>query len=156
MRHPRRMKLTPHFSLDELTASQTAARHGIDNRPDEGHLTNLKRLCEQLEQVRSLLDNQVIIVSSGYRSPALNSKVSGSKTSAHCIGLAADFISPSYGSPLQICEAIADSDIAFDQMIHEYGRWVHLAVTDRMEPARRITLTKCSQQPYIQGLHSCS
>ena len=73
------MKLSPNFSLAEMTHSQTAAREGIDNTPKPEHLENLKRLCiELLEPIRSMLGNRPIAVSSGYRSPQLNAAVNGS------------------------------------------------------------------------------
>ena len=43
------MKLSPNFSLRELTKSQTAERKGIDNTPTEEHTENLKLLCENIE-----------------------------------------------------------------------------------------------------------
>ena len=49
------MKLTEHFSLDELTASETALRKGIDNTPPPAVTEKLRMLAATLEQVRSLL-----------------------------------------------------------------------------------------------------
>ncbi len=67
------MSLTKHFTLEELTASDIAARHGIDNTPTSPLiLTNLKTLAEGLEHVRTLLGKPVII-NSGYRSVMVNS-----------------------------------------------------------------------------------
>lgn len=120
------MSLTPHFTLDELTASQTAARLGLDNTPPPEMVAALKRTAELLEEVRALLGKPVL-VSSGYRSPAVNRAVGGAANSAHMLGCAADFSSPSFGSPIDICRAIARSDIAFDQLIHEFRAWVHIA-----------------------------
>src|SRR5881397_926842 len=62
------MKLSQHFSLEELTASETAARQGIDNTPDTQALTNLIRLAETLERVRRSLDGHAMTITSGYRS----------------------------------------------------------------------------------------
>ena len=41
------MKLSPNFSLKEMTASQTAIRKGINNNPSEDHMNALKALCEK-------------------------------------------------------------------------------------------------------------
>lgn len=135
------MNLTKHFELDEFLISETASRLGIDNSPPPEVLTNLMKLALVLEDVRALL-GKPIIITSGYRSSALNAAVPGSsKTSAHCHGLAVDFISPQFGKPLDVCLAIANSDIHYDQIIHEGGRWVHLGLSKSGEPSRLQKLT---------------
>lgn len=120
------MNLTPNFTLQELIASQTAARRGIDNKPSIQELRNLTRLAETLEQVRTLVGRPVI-VSSGYRSSALNKAIGGSTTSAHMRGLAADFACNGI-TPVDLARRIAGSDIEFDQLIYE-GTWVHLGLS---------------------------
>ena len=118
------MRLSPHFTLDELTHSETAARLDIDNTPSEEIIDNLKFLSEKLEYVRVLLGSPMLI-SSGYRSGLLNDALGSKRTSAHTRGLAVDFISPSFGTPKEIVQAIVDSDIEYDQVILEFDRWVH-------------------------------
>lgn len=118
-------QLTEHFTLEELTQSQTAARRGIDNTPTGDILDALTNTATQMEKVRKLLGVS-INVSSGYRSPALNRAIGGSTTSAHCKGQAVDFTAPAFGSPKEICNAIIKSGIVFDQLIYE-GTWVHIA-----------------------------
>ena len=134
------MNLSPNFALDELTASETAARHGIDNTPDEATIQNLTRLANTLQEVRALLGNKVIIVSSGYRSPELNQKVGGSATSDHCKGLAADFICPSYGTPDEIVRAVMASAVPYKQVIREFDKWVHLSIPEEGEAPRKQAL----------------
>lgn len=120
------MQLTPNFSLEELISSDTALRRGIDNTPDGIVSGNLRQYTAPgLEQVRTLLGNNPVRIASGYRCPALNTLIGGSKTSAHVHGLAADFTAPEYGTPAQIARAIAASAIQFDQLIME-GTWVHI------------------------------
>jgi len=120
--------LSPHFSLTELTASDIARDKGISNAPSPFVVENLRRLAELLEEVRVLLGNRPVHINSGYRSPELNKAVGSSETSMHPFGLAVDFVCPSFGSPLQICRAIAASRLRFDQVIHEFGRWVHIGL----------------------------
>ena len=120
-------QLSEHFALSELTVSQAAARAGIRNVPPDSCLENLRRLACTLEQVRLLLGGRPIIITSGYRSPEVNRLIGGAAQSAHLQGLAADFICPGYGTPQQICQALLDSPIRFDQLIYE-GTWVHFAV----------------------------
>jgi len=103
------MMLSEHFSLEELTASEVAARAGIDNTPSPEAMGNLLRLAEGLELVRAALGNNPIHVTSGYRSPRLNQMVGGAKNSMHMQGLAADILCPSFGPPLEVCRAIATS-----------------------------------------------
>lgn len=118
-------QLSEHFTLAEFTASQTAARRGIDNTPDAATVQMLKNTAFQMEKVRSLLGVS-INVSSAYRSPTLNRAIGGSATSAHCRGEAVDFTAPSFGTPKEICKLIEKSGIKFDQLIYE-RTWVHIA-----------------------------
>lgn len=128
------MNLTEHFTLAELTASETAARLGIDNTPSDAIIHNLTRTALLLEQVRTLLGPPII--SSGYRCPALNSVIGGAPRSAHMLGLAADFIVPAFGTPLEVCQALSANALQYDQLIHEFGRWVHIGLREG-EPRRQ-------------------
>jgi len=142
--------LTNNFSLEELTRSQTAVRKDLDNTPTSEVLANLTDLAFALEQVRALLDSP-IFVSSGYRSPKVNAAVGGSSSSAHCRGMAADFVAGKFGSPLDVCRKIAASDLEFDQLIFE-GNWTHYSIDPRM---RRQVLTAHftgGRVSYVQGL----
>lgn len=120
--------LSPHFSLAELTASDTAARKGIDNTPPPAAMTALVRTAIGLEGVRALLGVPVL-VSSGFRSRELNKLVGGQPLSQHTKGEAADFTAPLYGSPEKIATRLVKSALAFDQLIVEFDRWVHVSFT---------------------------
>lgn len=133
-------RLSPNFSLAELTVSQAADRAGLRNVPVGTALDNLARLAHFLEQVRGLLFHSPILVSSGFRSPAVNNLIGGAHLSAHTKGLAADFIAPKYGRPKAIAEAIRDSALPFDQVIFE-GTWVHVAIPEAGKTPRRECLT---------------
>lgn len=147
--------LSPHFSLSELTVSQAAARSGLKNAPTVSALANLGRLANQLELVRSALRGLPMLVSSGYRSPTVNSIVGGAANSAHVKGLAADFTCPGFGTPKAVCQQIIDAGIAFDQLIYE-GTWVHFGLAEANVPPRREVLTAvfAARQPvrYLKGL----
>ena len=134
------MQLSPNFSLKELTASETADRHGLDNTPTDEIIENLKHLAGVLQEVRSILGNKPITVSSGYRSPTVNEKLGSKPTSDHCKGLAVDFICPSFGTPDEVVRQIMASDIPYKQVIREFDRWVHLAVSTPGEEPRRQAL----------------
>lgn len=120
--------LSQHFSRDELIESDAARRLGLDNTPPPEVESHLRMLVVILERVRTLLSVPVL-VSSGYRAPAVNQAVGGSATSAHCLGLAADFRAPQFGSPADVARAIATSNIIgdLDQLIYEHT-WVHVGL----------------------------
>lgn len=121
------MKLSKYFTLEEMTLSQAASRNNLDNTPGPLELDNLTYTCQQLDAVRELLANP-ILVSSGYRSPEVNRAVgSTAKKSQHMEGCAVDFTAPQFGTPRKIVEAVKASAIRYDQLILEYDRWVHIS-----------------------------
>ncbi len=123
------MQIPAHLSLERLCFSETAVRKGIDNGPDTIALYNLQYLQGRLTQVERILGRQIII-SSGYRGPKLNAAIGGSKTSDHCNGLAADWVSPEFGTPFEVCAFLEGRLADFDQLIYE-GTWVHLGFGPR-------------------------
>ena len=131
---------SPNFSMDELTHSDTAARHGIDNTPNDNQKENLYKLAMEMEDVRELLNNKPIFVSSGYRCLALNELLGSKKTSSHIKGLAVDFTCRQFGTPNEIVFALINSDIPYDQVILEFDRWVHLSFCEDQETPRRQAL----------------
>ena len=136
---------SPHFSMDELTFSETAIRHGIDNTPSDNEQENLYKLAMEMENVRSVLNDKSIYVSSGYRCLALNELLGSKKTSSHIKGLAADFTCRQFGTPNEIVFAIINSKIEFDQLILEYpdsqsGGWVHISFCEDEEVPRKQAL----------------
>ncbi|EHR71651.1 hypothetical protein BurJ1DRAFT_2828 [Burkholderiales bacterium JOSHI_001] len=147
-------KLSEHFTLEEFTASQTAARKGIDNTPDAAALRNLSRLAATLEVVRAALGHKPIVVSSGYRCPALNTAIGGAKGSFHTKGLAVDFTVKDFGTVLATARAIARLDIPRDQIIYEYGRWIHLGLAEDDDDARGELWSIGSAGKYVSGLTS--
>lgn len=148
------MQLSEHYSLDDLIASETAAREGIDNTPPPEIVANLRVLAQGLERVRAALGGKPFGINSGYRSAALNAAVGGSPTSSHLKGLAADIVCPEFGDPLDVCRAIQEAGVEVDQLIHEFGRWCHIAFAPPGAVARRQLLTIASAESgYRAGLH---
>lgn len=149
------MSLTAHFTIEEFLTSEVAAREGIDNTPPESAVWNLMRVARALEAVRTVSRGSLIITS-GYRSPALNARVGGARNSAHMLGLAADIISPKCCTPFELAGLIVGNDsllCRFDQVIYEFGRWVHVAVPPDGEDARQEILTiRSAGEGYLQGL----
>jgi zinc D-Ala-D-Ala carboxypeptidase len=143
------VNLSEHFTLEELTFSDFAARNGIANTPMPRIQENLVFLAERLEAVRAVLKAPMRITS-GFRSETVNSAVGGSLTSQHRYGLAADFVAPAFGSPYEVAKALEASNLQYDQLIHEFGSWVHISFV-RREP-RRQALSIFKRGPYLPGI----
>lgn len=125
------MKLTDHFDLDELTASQTADRLGLDNTPTPEVIANLTALCVHvLEPLREALGQ--VLISSGYRSPAVNAAIGSGPTSQHVEGRAADLSVKGRSLDEVFNWLLAHEPV--DQVIREFppGGWVHVS----HDPAR--------------------
>lgn len=123
------MKLSTHFTLEELTASTKAKILGINNVPSAEHKKNLEILATKcLEPIRELLGKPMIITS-GYRCQALNKAVGGSSTSHHTKAFAVDFIVNGMTNE-QIVKKIKESNIKFTQLIEETSgksKWTHIS-----------------------------
>jgi hypothetical protein len=129
-------RLSAHFTLAELTASNTAARKGIPNIAPPEIVDTLTLTADRMEKVRALLGNKPIRILSGYRSPAVNKAVGGSKNSAHMTGHAIDFTCDGFGTPAQVAKFLSLHLTAYDQIIEEFGEWVHIG----FGPGRRMQL----------------
>jgi hypothetical protein len=150
--------MTPHFTLAELTASETAERNGLDNTPDATALANLQRLAEFLETIKTALGGKPVMINSAYRGPAVNAHVGGSKSSQHMVGCAADIRIPGM-NPDQVCRAIIEADLPFDQLIREFydpakaaGGWTHVSVPNDAGSTPRkqaLIIDKTGTRPFV-------
>lgn len=128
-----------YFSINELCRSNTAVRLGIDNSPSELIRTNLEALVKHVLDPLRAKWGAPIIVTSGYRSPALNRAVGGASSSQHTIGEAADIrtLSDSRADNKRLLDLLLRLKLPFDQVINEYpdsqGRpdWIHVSFTTR-------------------------
>ena len=152
------MKLTPNFSLPEMTKSDTALRLDMDNTPNAVQVENLKTLCEKvLQPVRDHFGKGVK-VNSGFRHPQVNAAVGGSKTSDHCKGMAADIEIPGVANG-DLAQWIVDN-LEFRQVILEFytpgvpdSGWVHVSFNP--EDNKKQVLTAAKQRGktiYLSGL----
>ena len=128
------MQLSEHFTMAEFVESDTAIRLGIDNSVPATLLVAAKDTCELLERIRARLvaiagRDIPVTVTSGYRCPQLNAAVRGSAGSDHLKAMAADFKAPAFGTPFEICQALVPHvhELGIGQVIHEFGRWVHVS-----------------------------
>ena len=125
--------MTPHFSLDELTHTD---HRELDNTPDDDARQNLYRLADFLEQIRALLNGKPIMVTSAYRSKAVNDAVGSKDTSQHRLGCAADFRVPGM-TPDEVVRKITLSGLPYDQVIREFDRWTHVSIPSHVGDAPR-------------------
>jgi hypothetical protein len=144
------MNLSDHFTLEELTYSDISVRHNLDNSPSGDVVVNLTRLAKFLETVRSLL-SKPIHINSAYRSPNVNNLLGSKPTSQHCVGCAAD-ITVSGMTPDQVIKVIANSKVAYDQVIREFDSWVHISIppNETVKPRKQaLIIDKQGTRPYI-------
>lgn len=130
--------LTPNFTLEELTHTD---HRELDNTPTTSEkciidgkevmvnaYENLPRLANFLEQLKVILGGKPIMVNSAFRSEAVNTAVGSKNTSDHRRGCAADIRVPGM-TPDEVTRAIINSDLPYQQVIREFDRWTHVAIT---------------------------
>jgi hypothetical protein len=122
------MNLSPHFTLEELTHSEVAARNGWDNSPNQEEIANLQRLAYLLEKVKEAVGGKPVMINSGFRSKQVNDSVGSKDSSQHRIGCAADIRVPGM-TPRQVVEACITASVLFDQIILEFDAWTHISVS---------------------------
>jgi zinc D-Ala-D-Ala carboxypeptidase len=148
-------RLSEHFTLREFTRSQAAERLGIDNRPNEQEIANLKLVAGRLEIVRVGMGAR-IFVTSGFRCRQLNTLIGGSPNSDHVLGGAADFTVEGHGNADMIRWIMNHPEIQFDQLIYEFGErgWVHLGIGPGRASRRQVltAMRDGGRVIYRQGL----
>lgn len=141
------MKLSPNFTLEELTHTD---HRQFDNTPNATEIANLTRLAALLEQVRTEIGNKPIMVNSAFRSKQVNDAVGSKDTSQHRIGCAADIRVPGM-TPDEVVKKVIASDIGYDQIIREFDRWTHISIpnTKDMTPRRQaLIIDRTGTRPY--------
>tara|TARA_R100001015_G_C4524211_1_gene92406 strand:- start:205 stop:654 length:450 start_codon:yes stop_codon:yes gene_type:complete len=130
-------RLSTHFSLKELTRSETAVRKGIKNEPNEKEIENLKTVCEKILEPVRVHYGIPFTPSSGFRSFNLNTEIGSSSKSQHIQGQAVDFEIP--GVPNMELALWIKENLDYDQLLLEFYKknipdsgWVHCSyVGDR-------------------------
>lgn len=149
------MKLSPNFTLSELTKSSTADRLGIDNTPSDEIRDRLAQVAGNiLERVRSHY-NKPVTVNSGYRCLELNRAIGSKDSSQHVRGEAVDFEVPGIDN-LELAKWCA-ANLDFDQLIIEYYQdsipdsgWCHCSYTGKNHRKSVLTINKTGTKT---GLH---
>ena len=145
------MQLSPNFSLEELTRSETAARNGWDNTPNDAELENLKRLAVLLQQVKSAVGGRPVMINSGFRSKLVNDAVGSRDTSQHRLGCAADLRVPGM-TPREGIEACIAAKVPFDQIILEFDSWTHISIpnkSDGVPRGSRLIIDRNGTRPFV-------
>ena len=120
-----------YFTIKELCKSSTAAQRGIDNTPTQEVIKNLNLLVENILDPLREKYGKPIRVNGGYRCPALNLAVKGSKTSQHLQGLAADITVGSSVENKKLFNLIINLNLPFDQVIDECNfKWIHVSFSN--------------------------
>lgn len=120
-----------YFTIKELCKSSIGKAKKIDNTPDSKILKNLEQLVDNILDPLRKEYGKPIIVNSGYRCPALNAAVGGSKTSHHMLGLAADITAGSPTKNKQLFDLTQKLDLPYDQLIDEkHFQWVHVSFSE--------------------------
>ena len=124
---------TKNFSYDELIASATAKRLGLDNTPTQEEKERLRQLAEDILQPIRDAWRAPIVVTSGFRSEEVNKAVGGVKTSQHRLGEAADIKVGGKDRNKKlfnlIYKLISQGKIKVGQLIDEYNyQWIHVSL----------------------------
>lgn len=124
------MKIGKHFTLDEMTVSQAAARAGIRNVPGAAATEALRQLVKHILDPLREHFGRPVVVSSGFRNDRVNKLVGGADKSQHRFGEAADISIP--GVPVaEVVKAVKDLGLPYDQLIDEFGNtangWTHVS-----------------------------
>ena len=136
------MNLSPHFTLAEMTVTDHRL---LDNSPTQIEISNLQRLAQFLETVKTTLGGKPIMISSAFRSKAVNDAVGSRDTSQHRLGLAADFRVPGM-APDAVVRALLH--LPYDQIIREYDAWTHISISDK--PRRQaLIIDKAGTRPFV-------
>lgn len=134
--------MTPHFTLAELTFTD---HRSLDNTPTQIEISNLQRLAEFLETVKTTLGGKAVMISSAFRSKAVNDAVGSKDTSQHRLGLAADFRVPGM-APDAVVRALLK--LPYDQIIREFDAWTHISISDK--PRRQaLIIDKANTRPFV-------
>jgi len=147
------MRLSKNFSLEEFLVSQTATRHGIDMTPSDYIIHNLQELCTTCLQPLRDEVRAGIYISSGFRPVELNGRIGGSKTSAHVKGQASD-LKVTGQTPFETAILIVEMKLPFDQVIMEFGAWVHLGIADILRGEQLTAYKDDGKTVYTHGIHT--
>ena len=103
--------LSEHFTLEEMTASETARKMHIDNTPPDIVIKNLKILCTQVLEPARQRYGHPLTISSGFRCMKLNRIVGGQPNSYHLKGMAADIRISDFQCAIRLAELLNEEQL---------------------------------------------
>lgn len=144
------MNISPHFAISEVSHSNYAILHGIDNTMPDAYFSNAQNLARYVLEPIRMHFGIPFSPESWYRCERLNNGVGGAKNSDHLIAAAADLIIPKV-SLMALAEYVRDN-LDFDQLILEKKGmgWVH--VSYKRNDNRREVLRNEGDGIYLHGL----
>ena len=126
-----------YITAAEMLKSSTAEKLGISNVPEDDEIIdNINYTIERLNDIRERY-NKKILITSGYRCPALNKAVGGKQNSQHVKGQAADLKWDE-----NLLKFIKDK-FHYDQLIEETSKrtkWIHISFNKEKERMQYIKL----------------
>lgn len=141
------MQLTANFSLAELTVTD----RNMPNVPNEAEVASLRSLAEMILQPLRDAVGKPVRVNSAFRSEAVNRAVGGTATSQHRLGQAADIHVPGMTSA-EVAKKIVALGLPFDQVIEEFGSWVHVSYGPRRRRQQLTAVKRSGKTVYVQGI----
>lgn len=141
------LRLTKNFTLDELTVTSKPIR----NDPNDSEIKQLKALAEKVLQPLRDAIGKPILINSAFRCEAVNRLVGGTSTSQHRLGQAADIRVDGMTSR-QLAKKIIELKLPYDQVIEEFGRWVHVSYGPRNRRQQLTAVSENGRTVYKQGI----
>ena len=141
------MKLSPNFTLEELTVTNQRVR----NEANEEEIKHLKALAVNILQPLRDAIGKPIHINSAFRSESVNRLVGGSPTSQHRLGQASDIRVDGMTSK-QVAKKIIELKLPYDQLIEEFGRWVHVSYSYRNRRQQLTAVSDNGRTIYKQGI----
>jgi zinc D-Ala-D-Ala carboxypeptidase len=141
------MLLTPNFHLEEFTRTAT----GLPNVPNRAERAALQALATNVLQPLRDSIGKPVYITSGFRSAAVNRAVGGVADSQHRSGQAAD-IQVEGMSSMALARRIVELQLPFDQLIEEFGEWVHVSHAPQPRRQQLTAVRRAGRTRYLHGL----
>lgn len=124
-------KISEHLTVADVVRSTTATVKKIKNIPTEEELQHLKDLAEHVYEPVWVYMEGLMVITSGYRSKALNTAVKGSTTSFHCKGMGIDLMSTHpHKTNKDLFNFIKDNlnftELGWEKYYKDQPVWVHV------------------------------
>ncbi len=157
--------ISKHISFNEAVKSNTASRLGIKNTPNIDQKLAMEYVAHNCFEPLREFFGKPIGISSFFRSPELNTRIGGSKTSHHCLGAAIDIDFDIFDNGMTNLDAFnwLRVNASFEQLIGEYPKkdgnysWIHISLLASHDPKNQILIAekiggKTKYRTFIDGI----